>query len=189
MRVYFKLCVLAVVVSMPSVLARQSGAPTSACTSMRPGHRFNGTLIEPQEPDQSPYSIVLSSSEYSPGETITVTIQGGDYRGVLLQVRKVGEDTPTGTWSNPPNDTKLLTCTNSNDAVTHANTNLKGEDSVYTWTSSENVGAVQIVATIAESYNVFWVQLVSDQVSGAVQGASPNILLLLLVALFVFLGE
>ncbi|XP_070572139.1 reelin domain-containing protein 1-like [Ptychodera flava] len=152
---------------------------------MTPGH----TGVSPQSSSTNPFTVTASSTLYSPGQAITVTIQGGDYRGVLLQVRKVGEDTPTGTWSNPPNDTKLLTCTNSNDAVTHANTNVKGEDSVYTWTSSENVGAVQIVATIAESFDVFWVQLVSDQVSGAVQGASPNILLLLLVALLVFLGK
>ncbi|KAF6729468.1 putative defense protein 3 [Oryzias melastigma] len=106
-----------------------SGAPTGACEDMIPRHM--GVL---PQPSPAPYSLLTDSRTFEAGKPITVTIKGPDYRGVLLEARTDGSTNALGSWSLPPPDTKFLQCAgNPQGAVTHANTNLKGNSTVYNW--------------------------------------------------------
>ncbi|KAM8865268.1 putative defense protein Hdd11 [Synchiropus picturatus] len=106
-----------------------SGAPTGACEDMMPRHA--GVLPQPTPP---PYTLLTDAATYQPGKPVTVTIIGPAYRGVLLEARTGNSVQALGSFTNPPPDTKLLTCSgNAEGAVTHANTNLKGNTTVYRW--------------------------------------------------------
>ena len=61
-------------------------------------------------------------------------INGGEFKGMLLEARKVGGGTAAvGTFSEASENTKLIKCVNDNDAVTHANRAAK-KDFKVTWT-------------------------------------------------------
>ncbi|XP_070553516.1 putative defense protein 3 [Ptychodera flava] len=174
--------ILAVAFSPLCVLAYGSGAPTSVCTSLTPDHKLDGTPLSAQCAENAKYSIMPSSDEYEPGKTMTVTVEGGDYQGIFLQARIVGKDDPVGTWSSPPDNTQLRTCTKASDSVTHANTNVKGNNSVYSWTIEEGSEAIEFVATIAENHDVYWVKVKSAQICGCPMGTSPDIILVVMAA-------
>ncbi|KAM6944675.1 putative defense protein 3 [Lycodopsis pacificus] len=99
-----------------------SGAPTGACEDTLP------------QPSPAPYALLTNTRTFQPGEAITVIIAGPEYRGVLLGARTDGSTDALGSWQIPPPDTRLLQCTgNLQGAVTHSNTNLKGNTAVYSW--------------------------------------------------------
>ncbi|KAK7933791.1 hypothetical protein WMY93_004687 [Mugilogobius chulae] len=86
------------------------------------------------------------SLAYTPGSSVTVTIVGPDYRGVLLEARAPGDTTALGTWQLPPPDTRFLEVSqerhssikvfgNPQGAITHSNTNIKGNSTVFSWTA------------------------------------------------------
>ncbi|XP_070554684.1 putative defense protein 1 [Ptychodera flava] len=120
-----------------------------------------------------------------------VTVEGGDYQGIFLQARIVGKDAPVGTWSSPPDNTQLRTCMNANDAVTHANTDVKGNSSVYSWTTEKGSEAIEFVATIAENHDIYWVKVKSAQIdiSGCPTGTSPDTILVIMAAVSLYLGQ
>ncbi|MED6278458.1 hypothetical protein CHARACLAT_024021 [Characodon lateralis] len=115
-----------------------SGAPTGACKDMMPRHAG----VVPQ-PSAAPYSILTNTKRFQPGMPVTVTIIGPPYRGVLLEARTEGHNDAYGTWKLPPPDTKFLECSgNPQGAITHANINLKGNSTIYTWIPHDTVNPV-----------------------------------------------
>ncbi|XP_077984950.1 putative defense protein 3 [Glandiceps talaboti] len=157
---------------------------------MTPGHLNNNNPLNPQDNGDSPYTVEVNVTKYEAGEPVEVTIKGGKYKGVLIQARKKDEDddTPIGTWMNPPNSTQLISCENTDDAVTHSSDDDKDEDSVYTWNPpNEGVGDVEIVVTVAETHDVYWVKVSSPGItgdgSGAQTGACLNVLLMVVVCI------
>ncbi|CAK8688554.1 unnamed protein product [Clavelina lepadiformis] len=102
-------------------LGPPGGAPTGACTSMSPRHRLNGSSTR--------YSVVTMTSSYKTGDA----------------ARRTSGNTPLGRWRTPPANTKLITCTNENDAITHDNTMVKTRNAVYEWVPSQNYGDIQFV--------------------------------------------
>ncbi|XP_077994255.1 putative defense protein 3 isoform X2 [Glandiceps talaboti] len=139
-----------------------TGAPTSACTTMVPGHVGKS----PQPSNTNPYSVSASSATYTPGGTITVTISGNNFQGMLLQARQPGQTTPVGTFSNPPSNTRLLRCTSAGDSITHANTNTKNSGTSFTWTApSQGVGTIEFVATVAQAKSTYWTAFPSSQLT------------------------
>ncbi|CAH2314994.1 Hypothetical predicted protein [Pelobates cultripes] len=142
-----------------SILLRVSvqlpnGAPISACQSMMPVHQG----ISPQ-PNPAPYIFKTSSSSYQSGKPITVQIIGPAYRGLLLEARTFQQTDLLGKWLQPPNNTKILPCPeNPNGAITHSNTNLKTQSTMYTWMPPDSncPGVIFFVATVAEAYDVYW---------------------------------
>ncbi|XP_070553458.1 putative defense protein 3 [Ptychodera flava] len=139
-----------------------SGAPNTACTSMRPGH----TGVSPQSSSTNPFTVTASSTTYSPGQTITVTITGSSFRGMLLQARQPGQTTPIGVFSNRPSNTKLKTCSSNSDSVTHSNTNQKSSGSTFTWTAPQTgVGNIEFVATLARSFSEYWMDVKSAELT------------------------
>ncbi|KAK1893278.1 putative defense protein 3 [Dissostichus eleginoides] len=109
---------------------------------------------------------------FQPGKAITVTISGPEYRGVLLEARTDGSTNALGSWQLPAPDTKFLQCTgNPQGAITHANTNLKGESTAYSWIPPDSTSPVYFMATVAQQ-RVFWVNVRS----AALKRGKPAIL-------------
>ncbi|KAM4577046.1 putative defense protein 3 [Odontesthes bonariensis] len=147
--------------------AYPNGAPTGACEDMLPRHA--GVL---PQPSPAPYTLLTNMGTFQPGKPITVTIIGPEYRGVLLEARTEGNTNALGTWRLPPPDTKFLQCSESPyGAVTHANTNLKGNSTVYNWMPPSTSSPVYFMATVAQQRTVFWVNVRSNTLtSGKLDG-------------------
>ncbi|CAK8695520.1 unnamed protein product [Clavelina lepadiformis] len=137
---------------------------------MTPRHRLNGSSTEfIQGQSSTRYSVVTMNSSYKTGDVVRVWIednQSTGYRGILLQARRTSGNTPLGRWRNPPANTKLITCANENDAITHDNTMVKTTNAVYEWVPSQNYGDIEFVATVAEMRTLFWVQLKTSTLTG-----------------------
>ena len=89
---------------MSQVWGYSSGPPLSKCETVLPVHSGN----KPQS-GASPYSISVSNSSYTTGESLTVTIQGlgsKKFKGFILQAR--GSDSsvawPVGEFTEIPAD-------------------------------------------------------------------------------------
>ncbi|XP_036380380.1 putative defense protein 3 [Megalops cyprinoides] len=144
-----------------------NGAPSSACEDMVPRHAG----VQPQ-PSPAPYTIQTSSRTFQPGQPLTVTIKGPDYRGVLLEARTGTSVNALGSWQSPPADTKFLQCSgNPQGAITHSNTNLKGNSTVYSWIPPSGVNNIYFMATVAQQRTVFWLNVRSDTLT---QGAAAG---------------
>ncbi|XP_002121143.2 putative ferric-chelate reductase 1 [Ciona intestinalis] len=138
-----------------AVYGLPNGAPTGTCTTMTPRHSNGTGFIASQTSASSPYTLMASKTNYNSTEAITVWVVDSrmvserGYNGLLLQARKVNSNAPVGTWMNVPANTKLITCSVANDAVTHSNTMVKNESSVYTWKAGGNHGNIEFVITTA----------------------------------------
>ncbi|XP_068559669.1 putative defense protein Hdd11 [Cebidichthys violaceus] len=129
-----------------------SGAPTGACEDMLP------------QPSPAP------DAHQPPG----LLIAGPEYRGVLVEARTDGSTNALGSWQIPPPDTRFLQCAgNLQGAVTHFNTNLKGNITVYSWIPPNSTSHIYFIATVAQQRTVFWVNVKSNPL---IRGAGVNIM-------------
>ncbi|KAF4113685.1 hypothetical protein G5714_006230 [Onychostoma macrolepis] len=158
--VFFGVVILQV---LTSVLSFPNGAPTSTCVDMMPRHGG----VQPK-PNPAPYTIHPSSTTFQTGKPITVVIKGPDYRGVLLEARSGSDSKAIGTWQTPPTNTKFLECSgNQQGAITHANTNIKNNSTVYTWIPPATAQNVFFKATVAQQRIVFWVDVISSTLTSS----------------------
>nr|XP_008121807.1 PREDICTED: putative defense protein 3 [Anolis carolinensis] len=137
-------------------------APSSDCGNMLPLHPGTQPQTSP-----APFQILASAPSFSKGQPISVQITGSEYRGVLLEARTFGSPVALGSWQTPPNNTRLLECFGRPDvAVTHSNTNLKTKEANYTWLPPDKdcPKVVLFVATVAQSYDVYWTDVKSKVV-------------------------
>uniref|UniRef100_A0A8C1N9G9 Si:dkey-251i10.2 n=1 Tax=Cyprinus carpio TaxID=7962 RepID=A0A8C1N9G9_CYPCA len=156
---------------LTSVLSFPSGAPTSACVDMMPRHGG----VQPK-PNPAPYTIYPSSTTFQTGKPITVVIKGPDYSGVLLEARSGSDSKAIGTWQTPPTNTKFLACSgNQQGAITHANTNIKNNSTVYTWIPPATAKNVVFKATVAQQRTVFWVDVMSSTLTSSEGGTSLDV--------------
>ncbi|XP_068107205.1 putative ferric-chelate reductase 1 [Hyperolius riggenbachi] len=106
---------------------------------------------------------------------IRVQILGPSYRGILLETRTFAQTTLYGKWLQPPNNTKILACPgNTVGAVTHSNTNLKDQSTVYIWMppESSSPGVFIFVATVAEAYDKYWLGIQSSVMYRGIRASS-----------------
>ncbi|XP_022106855.1 uncharacterized protein LOC110987971 [Acanthaster planci] len=151
-------------------LARPDGAPSEACSTLLPRH---GSATPRQPPN--PYRIQLGAIRYVAGGTVRVTLTGPNdgMKGFILQARRVGQSTPVGTWENLPPNTRTMACLRSGDTVTHS-TNQPDTAASFTWRApTTNVGTLEFVATVVQSFSTFWGPFRSSEVT-ATGGCSPN---------------
>ncbi|XP_064206552.1 putative defense protein 3 [Anguilla rostrata] len=140
-----------------------TGAPSSACEDMMPRHG-----VQPQ-PSPAPYSIQTSNRTFQPGQPVTVTINGPDYAGVLLEARMESTASALGTWQSLPTNTQFLHCSgNQKSAITHSNTNVKDNSTVYSWMPPSGISSIYFMATVAQQRTVFWLNVKSDTLTKGV---------------------
>ncbi|XP_006822103.2 putative defense protein 1 [Saccoglossus kowalevskii] len=144
-----------------------TGAPQNACGSMIPQHGEQSGTLEMQSMDTCPYSLNVSRAEFEPGEEIYVEVTGDIFRGILVQAHEPQSDTPVGTFGPPPDGAQHLACSSERDSLTHTNSNLK-TGITFTWIAPQAGsipgGAVEFVATIVQSVDVFWTDVLSQQI-------------------------
>ncbi|OQR78455.1 putative defense protein 3-like [Tropilaelaps mercedesae] len=139
-----------------AVLAYPSGAPEGACQSLTPKHQVN-----PQA-TQSPYGIFTSANSIRSGEAITVTVQGGAFRGFLIVARDALSGQPIGgSWAALDNQAKALAC-----GLTHSSNNDKQQASGQ-WTAPVGLRGRQVIfqAAVVKDIDTFWNNLSSSPVS------------------------
>ncbi|NWJ04872.1 RELD1 protein, partial [Crypturellus undulatus] len=97
------------------------GASPSACIDMMPQHM----RVQPHSPRNN-YVTVHTNMSFFPGDKVPVTVRSSrDFMGFLLQARKVSNDEIAGTFVFIPPGSKLLTCFEDGDTVTHSDKSLK----------------------------------------------------------------
>ncbi|KAK6166008.1 hypothetical protein SNE40_022801 [Patella caerulea] len=148
----FLMTCLLIIVPVVTINGYSTGAPKGACKNLMPNHE--GAVAQTTT---SPYSISVSSTTYKPGETITVTVKGELFKGLILQARSSSDDTtPIGTFTIPSTNTKTTKCTSDSDTWTHSNSTNKREGSA-NWTApSTNMGDITFRATIVQTKLKFW---------------------------------
>ncbi|XP_032834497.2 putative defense protein 3 [Petromyzon marinus] len=148
----------------PGARAFPGGAPSSSCVAMRPMH--DGVR---SQTSQAPYVITAVATNGSIGVPFTVRVMGPVYRGLLLQARTPGGATrPMGTWQGLPRDTRLLQCDGRDaSAVTHSNINEK-INQTFTWMPPAGglTGPIMFIAAVAESREVYWMDIRSSVLNG-----------------------
>ncbi|XP_030048094.1 reelin domain-containing protein 1 [Microcaecilia unicolor] len=154
------------------------GASLSACADMRPNH----IRAQPQNLKKNYISIYTNKSFYLPGDKVPVTVRSTrDFMGFLLQARRVSDDEITGTFVFIPPGSKLLTCFEDGDSVTHSDKSLKRNLSFVWKAPDQPVGDIKFFLSVVQSYFVYWARIesaiISDQTQNktySAQGDSNN---------------
>ncbi|XP_070068701.1 putative ferric-chelate reductase 1 homolog isoform X2 [Drosophila takahashii] len=144
------------------------GAPETVCDTMLPFH--SGGSVLPQN-SVSPFSVETSSSTLGQGQTLRVDLTGVpaglSFGGYMIQARNRNPPHQIVGQFSPARDgtIKLMNCESSvNNSATHSNAGPK-QQVLLEWQSPVDfLGQVVFNATIAQSYNEFWVGVPSQPV-------------------------
>ncbi|XP_013914804.1 PREDICTED: uncharacterized protein LOC106543338 [Thamnophis sirtalis] len=141
------------------------GASLSACSDMRPKH-IRAHLQNPQ----NNYITIHTNTSFSPGDKVPVTIRSSrDFMGFMLQARRVLNDQITGTFVHIPPGSKLLTCFEDGDTVTHSDKSLKRNLSFVWKAPDQPIGDIRFFLSVVQSYFVYWEKIESSTVSQQIQ--------------------
>ncbi|KAH8361990.1 hypothetical protein KR200_009383 [Drosophila serrata] len=144
------------------------GAPETVCDTMLPFH--SGGSVLPQS-SVSPFSVETSSTTVGQGQTIRVDLTGVpaglSFGGYMIQARNRNPPYQiVGQFGTARDGTiKLMNCENSvNNSATHSNAGPKRQVLLEWQSPVDFLGQVVFNATIAQSYNEFWVGVPSQPV-------------------------
>ncbi|XP_063165721.1 reelin domain-containing protein 1 [Candoia aspera] len=141
------------------------GASLSACSDMRPKH-IRAHLQNPQ----NNYITIHTNTSFSPGDKVPVTIRSSrDFMGFMLQARRVLNDQIAGTFVYIPPGSKLLTCFEDGDTVTHSDKSLKRNLSFVWKAPDQPMGDIRFFLSVVQSYFVYWAKIESSTVSQQIQ--------------------
>ncbi|XP_065907195.1 putative defense protein 1 [Dysidea avara] len=161
MKVYITLiaCLLLAVVE-----GRRLGAPIFACgdvTDVVPNH--SGTSIST---DPFPYCVDLSqftNSSYIPGENYSITLRGGstnvDFKGFMIQGRVMADDSRTGTYFVPANNSYYQTQCDNETAATHTNNTEKTYVRLYWTAPPAGTGTIRFRYAMVDQFSIYWADL------------------------------
>ncbi|XP_053107972.1 reelin domain-containing protein 1 [Hemicordylus capensis] len=142
------------------------GASLSACTDMRPKH----IRAHLQNPQNNYITIHTNMSSFFPGERVPVTVRSTrDFMGFMLQARRVSNDQIAGTFVYVPPGSKLLTCFEDDDTVTHSDKSLKRNLSFVWKAPDQPIGDIRFFLSVVQSYFVYWARIESSTVSQQMQ--------------------
>ncbi|KAK2161534.1 hypothetical protein LSH36_115g13023 [Paralvinella palmiformis] len=149
----------------PRVLGFEDGAPAWICPVGMPRHGN----YEPQT-GTPPATLTLSASSYNPGDSITVTLTGGDIEGFLLRAHRASGANDTeeivGEFTSWPTGVKPLVWMPQSGVTYNCLTQSDDDDLnnlVLTWQApSTSVGDVVFKASVVTDYEIFWDNLVSS---------------------------
>ncbi|KAJ6668763.1 hypothetical protein lerEdw1_012247 [Lerista edwardsae] len=147
------------------------GASLSACASMRPKH-IRANLQNPQ----NHYITIHTNMSFFPGEKVPVTVRSTrDFMGFMLQARRVSNDQIAGTFVYIPPGSKLLTCFEDGDTVTHSDKSLKRNLSFVWKAPDQPIGDIRFFLSVVQSYFVYWARIESSTVSQQTQNGSTPV--------------
>nr|XP_006133911.2 reelin domain-containing protein 1 [Pelodiscus sinensis] len=161
-------CMLLCLVSYTAAFSH--GASLSACADMTPKH----IRAQLQNPWNNYITIHTNMSSYFPGDKVPVTVRSTrDFMGFLLQARRVSNDQVAGTFVFIPLGSKLLTCFEDGDTVTHSDKSLKRNLSFVWKAPAQPIGDIKFFLSVVQSYFVYWVRIESAIVSQPIQNRTP----------------
>ncbi|XP_067408101.1 reelin domain-containing protein 1 [Emydura macquarii macquarii] len=147
------------------------GASLSACADMTPKH----IRAQLQNPRNNYITLHTNMSFYLPGDKVPVTVRSTrDFMGFLLQARRVSNDQVAGTFVFIPPGSKLLTCFEDGDTVTHSDKSLKRNLSFVWKAPAQPIGDIKFFLSVVQSYFVYWVRIESTVVSHQIQNRTPT---------------
>lgn len=113
------ICLFLSALTIQLSIGNPTGAPTTACESMIPGHR------PPPETGRSPFTFVPSATTVNRGQTITIQIrtQSIPFRGFIIQARNNhSRNRIVGQYVNPVPLVRLMNCPRgTGNSATHSN--------------------------------------------------------------------
>ncbi|XP_050183213.1 reelin domain-containing protein 1 [Myiozetetes cayanensis] len=138
--------------------AYSHGASLSACADMMPRH----LRVQLHSPNSNYVTVHTNMSFYFPGDKVPVTVRSTrDYMGFMLQARKVSNNEIAGTFIFMPPGSKLLTCFEDGDTVTHSDKSLKRNLSFIWKAPDQSIGDIKFFISIVQSYFVYWAKIES----------------------------
>ncbi|TRZ20339.1 hypothetical protein HGM15179_006762 [Zosterops borbonicus] len=142
--------------------AFSQGASLSACTDMMPRH----LRVQLHSSNSNYVTLHTNMSFYFPGDKVPVTVRSTrDYMGFMLQARKVSNNEIAGTFIFLPPGSKLLTCFEDGDTVTHSDKSLKRNLSFVWKAPDQPIGDIKFFISIVQSYFVYWAKIESAVVA------------------------
>uniref|UniRef100_A0A8C3MD32 Uncharacterized protein n=1 Tax=Geospiza parvula TaxID=87175 RepID=A0A8C3MD32_GEOPR len=152
------------------VAAFSQGASLSACSDMMPRH----LRVQLHSSNSNYVTVHTNMSFFFPGDKVPVTVRSTrDYMGFMLQARKVSSNEIAGTFIFLPPGSKLLTCFEDGDTVTHSDKSLKRNLSFVWKAPDQPIGDIKFFISIVQSYFVYWAKIESAVVA---QGGQNNTL-------------
>ncbi|XP_053831575.1 reelin domain-containing protein 1 [Vidua macroura] len=138
--------------------AFSQGASLSACSDMMPRH----LRVQLHSSNNNYVTVHTNMSFFFPGDKVPVTVRSTrDYMGFMLQARKVSNNEIAGTFIFLPPGSKLLTCSEDGDTVTHSDKSLKRNLS-FVWKAPDKpIGDIKFFISIVQSYFVYWAKIES----------------------------
>ncbi|NXS96279.1 RELD1 protein, partial [Jacana jacana] len=134
------------------------GASLSACTDMIPRH----LRAQLHSSNNNYVTVHTNMSFFFPGDKVPVTVRSTrDFMGFLLQARKVSNDEITGMFIFIPPGSKLLTCFEDGDTVTHSDKSLKRNLSFVWKAPAQPIGDIKFFISVVQSYFVYWAKIES----------------------------
>ncbi|MGH0154679.1 UNVERIFIED_CONTAM: hypothetical protein FKN15_027869 [Acipenser sinensis] len=98
------------------------GANPSACADIKPRH----IRAQPHNPHNNHITLHTDRASYLPGDGVPVAVRSSqNFMGFLIQPRRVTDDHITGSFVVAPSSSKLLSCLEEGDTVTHSDKSLK----------------------------------------------------------------
>ncbi|XP_031444766.1 reelin domain-containing protein 1 [Phasianus colchicus] len=155
-------CACTVLCMVSSTSAFSHGASPSACADMMPRH----LRAQLHSPTNNYVTIHTNVSFYVPGDKVPVTVRSSrDFMGFLLQARKVSNDETAGTFVFIPPGSKLLSCFEDGDTVTHSDKSLKRNLSFVWKAPDQPIGDIRFFISVVQSYFVYWARIESATVA------------------------
>ncbi|XP_063271542.1 reelin domain-containing protein 1 [Prinia subflava] len=149
--------------------AFSQGASPSACADMMPRH----LRVQLHSSSSSYITVHTNRSFYFPGDKVPVTVRSTrDYMGFMLQARTVSNNEIAGTFVLLPPGSKLLTCSEDGDTVTHSDKSLKRNLSFVWKAPDQPIGDIKFFISIVQSYFVYWAKIESAVVAQGGQNES-----------------
>ncbi|XP_054248216.1 reelin domain-containing protein 1 [Indicator indicator] len=142
--------------------AYSHGASLSACSDMMPRH----LRVQLHSLSNNYVTLHTNVSSYFPGDKVPVTVRSTmDFMGFLLQARKASNDEIAGTFTLIPPGSKLLTCFEDGDTVTHSDKTLKRNLSFVWKAPDQPIGDIKFFISVVQSYFVYWAKIESALVA------------------------
>ncbi|XP_043927046.1 putative defense protein Hdd11 [Protopterus annectens] len=139
-----------------------TGAPEDTCSDMMPEHGVAAQTTA------SPYKLVANASTYIPGHPVQVQVitTSADFKGLLL-LAKDSNAVVQGSWIKYIQETKAISCTNKDGAVTHYTNSNKPNGSTFVWMppSSRCPTKLTFQATVVQNKATFWKGIKSSELT------------------------